>query len=67
MGNGTHEIPLELFSLNRKRLVNKLKVKNLNNAIVLLQGGKDIPLYDTDVDYIFRQVFSPFYLRHPIF
>ena len=59
MGNGTHEIPLELFSLNRKRLVNKLRAKNVKDAIVLLQGGKDVSFYDTDVDYIFRQVIPP--------
>lgn len=56
MGPGTLEVPLALFQLNRKRLVEKLQPKNLGNAVVVLQGGDDIPFYDTDTQYIFRQV-----------
>lgn len=57
MGPGTHEVPMELFELNRQRLVEKLIQKeNLGNAVVLLQGGSEIPFYDTDTAYIFRQV-----------
>lgn len=55
MGPGTLKIPLALFELNRKRLVERLRSKNVDNAVVLLQGGTDVPLYDTDVGYIFRQ------------
>lgn len=56
MGPGTLEVPLELFELNRKRLAERLQPKNLANAVVVLQGGNDIPFYDTDTGYIFRQV-----------
>lgn len=56
MGEGTLEIPMELFALNRNRLVDALKTKNLGNAVVLLQGGSEINFYDTDTTYIFRQV-----------
>lgn len=57
MGAGTHEIPVELFEQNRKRLADRLRAREgLGNAIVLLQGGSDIPFYDTDTTYIFRQV-----------
>ncbi|GJQ76686.1 putative manganese ion binding protein [Trypoxylus dichotomus] len=50
-----HQVPLELFALNRRRLVNRLRQKNLGNTVVLLQGGKDKSFYDTDVYYVFRQ------------
>ncbi|XP_018564988.1 xaa-Pro dipeptidase isoform X1 [Anoplophora glabripennis] len=54
MGPGTLEVPTALFALNRKRLVEKLQgVKK--DAIVLLQGGSELPFYDTDVTYVFRQ------------
>lgn len=56
MGPGTLEISPQLFATNRSRLVNVLKAKNVGNAIVLLQGGSDIPFYDTDTTYLFRQV-----------
>ncbi|KAF2882314.1 hypothetical protein ILUMI_23879 [Ignelater luminosus] len=56
MGEGTHEISMELFALNRKRLVEKLRTKNPpKDAIVFLQGGVDVPFNDTDVYFIFRQ------------
>lgn len=58
MGPHTFSVPTELFDLNRKRLCDRLKnvadVKN--NAIILLQGGSNQNFYNTDVEYIFRQV-----------
>lgn len=56
MGHDTHKVPLELFALNRRRLVERLQTKKLGNVIVLLQGGDDKNFYDTDVVYVFRQV-----------
>lgn len=57
MGPGTLEIKPELFRINRNRLVEDLKTK-APNGIVFLQGGSEIPFYDTDTTYIFRQVCS---------
>ncbi|CAH0400066.1 unnamed protein product [Chilo suppressalis] len=51
MGPGTLEVPLSLFASNRRRLVEQLK----SGQVVVLQGGDDISLYDTDVQYVFRQ------------
>ncbi|XP_049875085.1 xaa-Pro dipeptidase [Pectinophora gossypiella] len=51
MGPGTYEVPLSLFAKNRQRLASQLK----SGQIVVLQGGEDISLYDTDVQYVFRQ------------
>lgn len=52
MGPGTYEVPLSLFAKNRDRLAEKLK----SGQVVVLQGGDDINLYDTDIQYVFRQV-----------
>lgn len=52
MGPGTFEVPLSLFENNRKRLASQLK----SGQIVVLQGGDGINHYDTDVEYVFRQV-----------
>lgn len=56
MGEGTFDIPLELYRTNRKRLVRRLRLIDHKNDIVLLQGGNEVPYYDTDVEYNnFRQ------------
>lgn len=52
MGQKTLEVPLSLYSKNRSRLVEKLKA----GQVVVLQGGDEISFYDTDVQYVFRQV-----------
>lgn len=61
MGPDTYEVPLKLFSLNRARLSEAL-LKNedvVPTAYVLLEGGTDISVYNTDVNYNFRQVSDP--------
>lgn len=58
MGDHTLFVPNALFAENRRRLCQRLR-KNPNvpqNAFILLQGGESVSLYDTDVDYVFRQV-----------
>lgn len=55
MGPGTYEISTELFEINRKRLVDRL-ASICKDSIVVLQGGSEVPFYDTDTAYIFRQV-----------
>lgn len=59
MGPGTLAIPLSLFRDNRLRVCTALKaIPNVgdDNAFILLQGGDSINLYNTDVEYNFRQV-----------
>lgn len=58
MGPGTHSIPLSLFRDNRQRVCNEIKKQNINETgvYILLQGGDTIGFYDTDTDYVFRQV-----------
>lgn len=57
MGPGTLDVPLSLFAKNRSRLANSLK----KGQMVVLQGGDDLSFYDTDVQYVFRQVTFLFY------
>ncbi|XP_075216120.1 dipeptidase C isoform X3 [Lycorma delicatula] len=54
MGEHTLKVPMELFAINRRRLAERLK-KVAPNTVVVLQGGQDVSLYCTDVDYKFQQ------------
>lgn len=60
MGPGTYAIPLSLFHDNRLRVCSALKAASKEpidqNVFILLQGGDAISLYNTDVEYLFRQV-----------
>lgn len=58
MGPNTHSIPVTMFKENRERVMSELKKQKgvSDNAYVLLQGGDNINLYNTDVEYVFRQV-----------
>ncbi|XP_055591666.1 xaa-Pro dipeptidase [Uranotaenia lowii] len=57
MGPHTHSIPMSMFRENREKLLRELAKKRSfeGRALVLLQGGDNLSLYDTDVDYVFRQ------------
>lgn len=61
-GEGTLKVPMELFALNRQRLVESLKkLPNLPpNSAVVLQGGEDVHRDSTDVVNLFRQVCNYF-------
>lgn len=66
MGPQTLAIPLSLFRDNRLRVCTAIKaIPNVcdDNAFVLLQGGDSINLYNTDVEYHFRQVSAIFNLH----
>lgn len=58
MGPNTLAIPLSLFRDNRQRVCAALRTTKQTTAgtIILLQGGDTINFYDTDTDYVFRQV-----------
>lgn len=51
MDGDTLKVPMALFETNRKRLAERLPP----GTVVVLQGGSDLHLYDTDVHYVFRQ------------
>lgn len=57
MGPNTLAVPMSLFRDNRIKLIEELKKQTGidDKTYVLLQGGDDISVYDTDVQYVFRQ------------
>jgi hypothetical protein len=59
-GEGTMQVPMDLFAVNRDRLCKSLRQlpKLQKNSVVVLQGGQGIPRYCTDVEYVFRQVYN---------
>lgn len=57
MGPDTMAIPMEMFRENRAKVCDALlKPATAPNSVILLEGGSDISWYDTDVDYVFKQV-----------
>lgn len=58
MGAKTLAIPMTMFRENREKVISELrKVRTFEGrALIVLQGGDNLSLYDTDVDYVFRQV-----------
>ena len=59
-GDNTLKVPMELFALNRQRLCSKLQeIKAVcPKSVVVLQGGESLSIYDTDREYLFRQVLT---------
>lgn len=57
MGPETLAIPMEMFRENREKVCNALQgASTTSGSIILLEGGDDISLYDTDVHLLFKQV-----------
>lgn len=63
MGPDTHSIAVSMFKENRDRVVAALRTHKgvPDHSIVLLEGGNTINLYNTDVQYVFRQVSTVIY------
>jgi len=59
-GDHTLKVPMELFSQNRQRLCDKLQQIDTvsSKSVVVLQGGESLSIYDTDREYLFRQVIT---------
>lgn len=58
MGKDTLKVPMALFRLNRKRLCDKLRSTSgvpAGDAFMVLQGGEQETLYDSDREPVFRQ------------
>lgn len=55
LGRGkTLAIPMSVHESARKKLVQNLHEKGIKNGIVLLQGGEDQNVYDTDTEVLFK-------------
>jgi Xaa-Pro dipeptidase len=59
-------MPNDIFQINRKRYIKNLRThaENLKqNSIIVIEGGKEIPYYDTDINiYHFFQESNFYYL-----
>ncbi|XP_043278048.1 xaa-Pro dipeptidase isoform X2 [Venturia canescens] len=58
MGDHTLKVPMSLFRKNRDRLIARLRETPdvpAAGAVVLLQGGSEVPFNDTDINHEFRQ------------
>jgi hypothetical protein len=55
LGKGkTLAIPMSVHEAARKKLVAAFSAKGVSSGIVLLQGGEDQNVYDTDTEVLFR-------------
>ena len=58
-GGATLRVPASLHAANRARLVEalvaELEERGIQPGVVVLQGGKELPKYDTDGELVFRQ------------
>lgn len=55
LGRGkTLAIPMTVHESARKKLVQAFHDKGVTSGIVLLQGGEDQNVYDTDIEVLFK-------------
>ena len=55
LGRGkTLAVPMTVHESARKKLFQAFHVKGIKNGVVLLQGGEDQNVYDTDTELLFR-------------
>lgn len=62
-----NKVNISMFIESRKRLYERMKSletnsEQLNKSMIVLQGGSNSHRYDTDVEYIFRQESTFYYL-----
>mmetsp|Transcript_128104 Transcript_128104/g.323417 ORF Transcript_128104/g.323417 Transcript_128104/m.323417 type:complete len:560 (-) Transcript_128104:111-1790(-) len=57
MGEGTHRVPMTMHADNRARLCAALRARAeiSAEAVVVLQGGEEKSVYDTDTNWSFKQ------------
>ncbi len=55
LGKGkTLAIPMEVHQLARKKVVDLFTSKAVTTGVLLLKGGVETTMYDTDTDVLFR-------------
>lgn len=55
LGRGkTLAIPMSVHETARLKLVQEFKSKGIEKGVILLQGGNETTLYDTDTDLLFK-------------
>ncbi|CAK9109940.1 Xaa-Pro dipeptidase (X-Pro dipeptidase) (Imidodipeptidase) (Peptidase 4) (Peptidase D) (Proline dipeptidase) (Prolidase) [Durusdinium trenchii] len=55
MGEGTLKVPMAMHAQHRKKLCQALAGRVSDQAIILLQGGEELSVYDTDTNWDFKQ------------
>lgn len=56
MGEGTLRVPMQMHQAHRQKLCQALRARGLEgDAVVLLQGGEELSVYDTDTNWDFKQ------------
>lgn len=57
MGEGTLKIPMAMHATHRRKLCSALSghADIPEESVILLQGGDELPVYDTDTNFGFRQ------------
>jgi len=57
MGEGTLQVPMSMHADNRARLCEALRARPEIDAgaVVFLQGGRELPVYDSDTNFGYRQ------------
>jgi len=57
MGLQTLKVGLQLHTTNRAKLIHKLKSGHPvpQKSLLLFKGGDDQPIYDSDIDHVFKQ------------
>lgn len=53
--DANNKVNISLFKKNREKLIKIMSEQMNENSTIILQGGKNIPIYDTDDEYLFRQ------------
>jgi hypothetical protein len=57
LGKGkTLAVPMEVHEIARKKVVKAFSEKGITSGVVLLKGGEDQNVYDTDTEVLFRYV-----------
>jgi hypothetical protein len=57
VGRGkTLAIPMTVHASARKKLVEAFVANGVTTGVILLQGGEDQNMYDTDTEILFRRV-----------
>lgn len=56
------QVHISMFKEHREKLVNEMNRRGHMNGMIVVQGGKNLQIYDTDVESLFRQESSFAYL-----
>jgi hypothetical protein len=50
----TMAVPMSIHKLSRSKLCDVMESEKVGYGVILLQGGNEISICDTDMEYLFR-------------